>query len=182
MRSTRLLALALACAVAAGCGGGGGSSGGGAVSGRVPYLLSAPTVTFLKTGLTPTSYDITVTLEADGPTGVAFADVYLEDTTNTTFAFIDLKNIVGTKRWRGSTNTFMLLPAGNYIVREVMLHDEDPLSQNPIRTGWYIQDVFFSTSTYFVDERQVSYPGGSISIDFYNWGVSAIPISRFTLP
>lgn len=181
MTTTRAMILSLAFLAIVGCGGGGGSDGsgpGGAVSGRVPYLLSKPIATFASSTWDNTHYDVTVTVEADGPTGVQFADVFLRDDTGTNFAFIDLDHITGTKQWRGATNTFVPLPAGNYRVEEIMLHDGDPLNADPRRTGWYIYDEFFSTSVYFVDERELS----GVNILYFNWGLSAIPVTRVTLP
>jgi len=52
------------------------------VSGHVPYLISAPSLTFAVNAWDNTKYDITVTLEADGPTGVLFVDLWIEDETN----------------------------------------------------------------------------------------------------
>lgn len=181
MRMAEPAILALALLAAVGCGGGGGGDTGGGqasvVSGKVPYLLSAPSLTFAVNAFSSAEYDVTVTVEADGPTGVAFADVWICDDADTNCEPIDLANIPGTKRWRGSTNAFLPVPAGRYRVDSIMLHDGDPFTANPLRTGWYIYDDFFSTSVYFVDEREVS----DVEFLYYNWGLSSIPITRVTV-
>lgn len=182
MRSLTLMILTLVLFSAAACGGGGGGgdNGGGpgsAVSGYVPYLLSAPSLTFAVNASNTAKYDITVTVEADGPTGVQFADVWICDDTDANCEPIDLLNIPGTKRWRGTTNSFLPVPSGNYRVDDIMLHDGDPFTADPLRTGWYIYNDFLSTSVYFVDEREVS----DVNILYYNWGLSAIPITRVTI-
>ena len=181
MNKYRWKTLAVIILLLAGCGGGGGnneSGSGSAVSGKVPYLLSKPTVTYAVNALDNTKYDVTVTVEADGPTGVAFADVWIFDDTGASFDHIDLINIVATKLWKGTTNTLVPLPPGSYRVDNITLHDGDPLSTDPLRSGWYIYNDIFSTSVYFVDERELS----GLSFLYYNWGLSDISIARFTLP
>lgn len=178
----RMAMLMLGLFSAAACGGGGGGGGdtgggGSAVSGRVPYLISAPTMTFAVNALDSTKYDMTVTLEADGPTGVQFADVWIFDDTDTNFAALDLVKIPGTKRWRGATNTLVPLPAGRYRVDNIMLHDGDPLTADPLRTGWYMLNDLFSSSRYFVDERETS----GVNFLYYNWGLSSLPVTRVTV-
>lgn len=180
MRITKLAVLALALAVVAGCGGGDGNGAtGSAVSGRVPYLLSAPTVTFAAHPSIAGHYDVTVTLEADGPTGVAFVGLWIKDQSNSSnFDHLDLVYIPGTKRWKAATYPLLPLPAGQYYIDSITLNDGDPLTADPLRTGWYVIMPPLSTSAYFVDERETS----GIDILYYNWGLSAIPLSRFTLP
>jgi len=172
--------LAVIILLLAGCGGGKSDNhgSGSAVSGHVPYLLSKPTVTYAVNALDNSKYDVTVEVEADGPTGVAFADVWILDDTGASFDHIDLVHITSTKLWRGSTNTLVPLPSGNYRVDNIMLHDGDPLSADPLRSGWYIYNDLFSTSVYFVDERELS----GLNFLYYNWGVTDFTISRFTLP
>jgi hypothetical protein len=183
MNAMKMMVLALGILAAAGCGGGGGGgdNGGGsgnAISGRVPYLVSAPSLTFAVSAWDNTKYDVTVTLEADGPTGVLFVDLWIEDETNSSnFDHLDLTRIAGTRRWRGSTNTMMPLPAGRYRVDSIHLNDGDPITADPLRTGWYMIDNFFSTSLYFVDEREMS----GMNFLYYNWGLSSFPVTRGTV-
>jgi hypothetical protein len=177
--------LALAFAVTFGCGGGGGSNSGGgsAVSGRVPYLLSSPTITYATSAWDNTKYDVTVTLQADGPTGVAFIGLWILDQSNDSdFDHLDLVNVPGTKQWKATSDAFLPLPSGTYYIDSIVLDDGDPFSVDPLRTGWYVVMPPLSTSNYFVDERELSGPFASRTITFYNYGVSAISITTFTLP
>lgn len=182
MRTTKLTILALVLLALAGCGGGDGGdtdgNTGSVVSGHVPYLISAPSITFAVNSFDTAKYDVTVTVEADGPTGVQFADVWICDDAGANCEPIDLTNISGTKLWRGSTNVWVPVPAGTYHADEIMLYDGDPFTADPLRTGWYIYNDLFSTSVYFVDEREVSDAGGFL---YYNWGLSAIPVTRVTV-
>ena len=80
-----------------GCGGGGGGTGaGGAVSGKVPYLVSGPSFTLRSSPTITGKYDVTVTIEADGPTGVYAALVWITDENDWQFdaitVFLDIKN------------------------------------------------------------------------------------------
>jgi len=140
------------------CGGGGGGGGNGGpgngISGKVPYLVSGPAVTFAVSAWNPAMYDVTVTLEADGPTGVMFAQVLITHETPTgDFAFLDLVNIPGTKRWTGTTIAQVPLSAGSYRVDDIHLDDGDVFTADPLGTGWYFVMPVFSTSMYYVDER-----------------------------
>jgi hypothetical protein len=180
MTTTKLLALALAMGAFAGCDGGGNNGGGpkGAVSGRVPYLISAPSATHSINAIDFAKHDVTVTIEADGPTGVQFVTAWILDDTNMNVASLEFVNIAGTRLWRATTNTLLPMPAGQYRIDDIVLDDGDPFTANPLRTGWYMLIDIFSTSAYYVDERETS--GNNIT--YYNGGLSAVPITRFALP
>ncbi|MHB8846336.1 MAG: hypothetical protein ACYC7L_16500 [Nitrospirota bacterium] len=127
-----------------------------------------------------TQYEVTVTLEADGPTGVFAAEVFINDETGSgDFTFIDLVNKPGTKRWTGSTNTYVPLSPGQYVVEDITLDDGDWLTADPLGTGWYIADSVFSSSMYYVDERITS---SAPAIEYYGGGLTSKPVTRFTLP
>jgi len=173
------LSLATLASCGGGGGGGGGTGGGGAISGKVPYLVSGPSVTFAVSVNDPTRYAVTVTLEADGPTGVFAAEVFINDETgNGDFAFIDLINKPGTKLWTGSTNTYVPLSPGQYVIEEIILDDGDWQTADPLGTGWYIVVPPLSASMYYVDERIMS----GLTFLYYGSGLSSRPIGKFTLP
>jgi hypothetical protein len=75
-------------------------------------------------------------------------------------------------------NVYSPLSPGQYYVDEIVLDDGDPFTADPLRTGWYFSEPFFSTSKYYVDEREMS----GFNLLFYNFGLSGISITRFTLP
>lgn len=175
--------LAVLLLILAGCGGGGGGGGdgtGGVVSGKVPYLVSGPSMTFATNPSQPTKYDVTVTLEADGPTGVYSALVWITDENDWTNSTpLDLVNTPGTKRWAGSTYTYLPLDPGQYYIEEIMLHDGDPIAADPLGTGWYFMMSPLSTSMYYVDERITS---NTPAFLYYGGGLTLRPVVRFTLP
>jgi len=168
--------------ILAGCGGGGGGGTGGpnsVISGKVPYLVSGPSFSFKTNPTVTTSYDITVTIEADGPTGVLFAGLWIfHDTDTSNFTHLDLVNTPGTRRWTGKTNAFLPLVPGPYHVDSITLDDGDPITANPLRSGWYSIMPPFSTSMYYVDERITS----NLTFQYYGGGVTSRPVGRVTLP
>jgi hypothetical protein len=168
--------------ILAGCGGGGGGGTGGTgsnVSGQVPYLVSGPSITFSSNPTVTTNYDVTVTIEADGPTGVMFADLWIFHETDTSnFTHLDLVNTPGTKRWTGTTNAFLPIVPGQYYIDSIVLDDGDPFTADPLRTGWYFIMPSLSTSAYYVDERILS----GVTFLYYGSGLSTRPVGRFTLP
>lgn len=176
-----VMALSLALLSSCGGGGGGGGNGGGSViSGKVPYLVSGPSVTSAVSVNDPTKYAVTVTLEADGPTGVFAAEVFINDETGSgDFAFIDLINKPGTKLWTGSTNTYVPLSPGQYLIEEIILDDGDSFSADPLGTGWYFVMPPLSTSMYYVDERITSKTPAFL---YYGGGLTSKSVKRFTLP
>jgi hypothetical protein len=166
------------------CGGGGGGGGngdlGGGISGKVPYLVSGPSVTSAVSVNDPTRYAVTVTLEAEGPIGVFAAEVFINDVTgNGDFTFIDLINKPGTKLWTGSTNTFVPLSPGQYLIEQIVLDDGDWNTADPLGTGWYIVEPLFSSSMYYVDERITS---NTPAFLYYGGGLTSKPVKRFALP
>ena len=170
--------LVLLFASCGGGGGGGGAGGGGGISGKVPYLVSGPSVSFRNSPTVTGKYDVTVTLEADGPTGVFFADVWITDENDWFNAQnIELVHTTG-KIWTGTTNAFMPLDPGNYYIDDFMLGDGDFITADPLRTGWYIVEPMFSSTMYYVDERIIA--GGNIQ--YYGSGLTSKPVPRFTLP
>ncbi len=182
MKLLKWLSAVLVLAVAAGCGGGGsGGTANGAISGHVPYLLSSPTVTYSLSSYITTSYDVTVTLQADGPTGVAYVDLWIiDDSDGSDSQPIQLANITGTKYWTGTTEYYLPLTPGSYHLDTIVLDDGDPLTADPLREGWYSVEPLFSTTTYFVDESE--FPKDRSTFLFFNFGVTGIHVTRFTLP
>jgi len=87
--------------ILAGCGGGGGGGTGGpggVVSGQVPYLVNGPSFTFASNPTFTTKYDVTVTIDADGPTGVMFAGLWIfHETDASNFTHLDLIQTPGTQ-------------------------------------------------------------------------------------
>jgi len=167
--------------ILAGCGGGGGGKDGGdsAVSGQVPYLVNGPSITFSTHPTITANYNVTVTIEADGPTGVMFAGLWiLHETDPSNFTYLDLSNIPGTKRWTGTTNTYLPLVPGQYYIDDITLDDGDVFTADPLRTGWYFIMPYLSTSVYYVDERITS----GLTMPFYGFGLTSRPVGRFTLP
>jgi hypothetical protein len=167
--------------ILAGCGGGGGGENGtgGAVSGKVPYLVSGPSFTIRSSPTSTGNYDVTVTIEADGPNGVMFAGLWiLHETDGGNFTHLDLVKTPGTKRWTGTTNTYVPLVPGQYYIDDIVLDDGDPFTADPLGTGWYFTMPGLSTSVYYVDERITS----SVSFLYYGGGLSSRSIGRFTLP
>ncbi len=175
-----VMVLSLALLASCGGGGGGGNDGlGSGISGKVPYLVSGPSVTFRSSPTVAGTYDVTVTLEADGPIGVMFAGLWiLHETDGSNFTHLDLVKTPGTKRWTGTTNTYMPLDPGNYHIDDIMLGDGDFISADPLRTGWYIIEPMFSSSMYYVDERIMS----GTTFLYYGGGLTSRPVKSFTLP
>lgn len=167
-----------------GGGGGGGTGGGSAISGKVPYLVSGPSVTFRSSPTVTGMYDVTVTLEADGPSGVKVAYVWLFDETDDSDTQpVDLFNTPGTKRWTGSTYSFFPLAPGQFSIDEIILEDGEYPADDTIGSGWYFVMPIFSTSMYYVDESIVTFPTPStIQYLYFGGGLTSKPVRRFTLP
>ena len=163
---------------ACGGGGGGGGDGGDAESMLAPYLISSPQVSFVTNATVPSEYDVTVTVEANGPIGIFSASAWLIDVNDLSNAsFLDLTPS-GVNTWTGTTNPFLSLAAGTYKVENIILHDADPFGAS-FRTGWYFEMSVFSNSHYYVDQRDVY---SSPNFNMIALGVSSIPITRFTMP
>lgn len=149
-----------------------------AVSHYVPYLSAAPSVSYVPNEFDPNYYDVTVTLQADGPTGVAFVDLWIQSTSeNGDFDHLDLMNIPGTNTW--TATSLVPLAADNYYIDSITLDDGDLFTDSVVRTGWYIVNPL-GGATYMVDEREVN--SSSMEFLFYNSGQSNIGITRFSLP
>lgn len=179
MKHLKWFSAVLVLAVAAGCGGGGsGGTANGAISGHVPYLLSSPTVTYSLSTLSTTTnyYDVTVTLQADGPTEVQNVDLWIMDSNdNSNFDHLDLANVSGTKKWTATTLALVPLPSGQYYLDSILLDDGGTTT---LRQGWYTYMSLLSTNTYCADERETA----GTNMLFYNFGVTGIHVTRFTLP
>jgi hypothetical protein len=125
-------------------------------------------------------YDVTVTLEADGPTGVYAAYVWLFDETDDSDTQpIDLFNTPGTKRWTGSTYSYLPVSPGQFSIDEIVLEDGDWQAADPIGSGWYFVMPVFSTSMYYVDERITS---NTPAFLYYGGGLTSKPVTKFMLP
>jgi hypothetical protein len=145
----------------------------------VPYLVSGPSFTFRTSPTITGSYDVTVTIEADGPTGVMFAGLWIfHDTDPSNFTHLDLVKTPGTKRWTGSTNALLPLVPGAYHADSITLDDGDPITADPLRTGWYSIMSPLSSSMYYVDERIMS----GTTFLYYGGGLTSRPVVRITLP
>lgn len=162
------------------CGGGGGGGGGDTESLLAPYLISSPQVSFAQNATVPSEWDVTVTIQADGPDGIFSATVLLIDEIGTDTSVLYLTPIPGGNSWTGTTNTLIPVAAGTYKVGDIILNDADPSGFGAsYRTGWYFEMPIFSTTHYYVDQRDVySSPGFTLIAN----GVSSIPITRITLP
>jgi hypothetical protein len=176
-RTVLLLAISLLLSA---CGGGGGDSGGNAESLQAPYLISSPQVSSAPNATVPVEYDVTVTIRADGPAGIFSATVWLIDEIGTDTSVLYLTRIGGGNSWTGTTNTLIPVAAGTYKVGNIILNDADP---DPFgasyRTGWYFEMPIFSTTHYYVDQRNIY---SSPNFNLIANGVSSTPITRFTLP
>lgn len=178
MKLMRRLLLPVILLLVFGCGGG-EQKGDAVPSGYVPYLVSAPTVTYVRSSWDTTKYDVIVTLQADGPTGVMFASLWIIDVAGEmNFASLELTNIPSTKTWTATTNYYVPLPPGDYYLDDIELHDGDIFTADPLRTGWYFFNSLFFNSFYSLDESETS--GGTFP--FLKFGVSNIGVVRFTLP
>lgn len=159
------------------CGGGGGG-GGDAESMLAPYLISSPQVSFVTNATLPSEYDVTVTIEADGPSGIFSASVWLIDVNDLSNAyFIDLITNVG-NTWTGTTNTWIPLIAATYKVDSITLYDADSFGSS-FRMGWYLEMPVLSSTHYYVDQRDVY---NNPDFNMIAFGVSSIPITFFSLP
>lgn len=166
--------------ILAGCSAGDSSApGASAVSTNFPYLKSVPQVTYIKNVNDVTKYDVTVSLEADGPNGVYAVGLWLYDKNNTSnFAYMDLQYMGGTT-WSATTNTWIPLASGNYYMDSILIEDGDPFLNGIVKDGWYTSDLM-SNAYYAIDQRETDW--NTPEILNYNFGISNIPIVNFTLP
>jgi hypothetical protein len=173
-RATLLLAILFLLSA---CGGGGGD-GGNAESMLAPYLISSPQVSFTPNLSYPGQFDVTVTIEADGPNGIYSASVWLIDVNDSSNSyFMDLTASVA-NTWTATTNSFIPLAAGTYKVDTITLYDADPFGASYL-TGWYFEMPLLSSSHYYVDQRDVY---NNPEFNMIAFGVSSTPITRFTMP
>ena len=110
------------------CGGGGSGEGAGnAESMLAPYLISSPQVISVENA--PGEFDVTVTIEADGPSGIYSATVWLfnVDPLLPGAGVLYLTQVGVTNTWTGTTNPLIPLAAGTYKVVDILLHDADPM-------------------------------------------------------
>jgi hypothetical protein len=127
-------------------------------------------------------YDVTVTLEADGPKGVKIAYVWLFDETDDSDTQpVDLFNTPGTKRWTGTTYSFLPLAPGQFSIDEIILEDGEYPADDPIGSGWYFVMSPLSTSAYFVDESITTFTPTAQYL-YFGGGLTAKPVTKFTLP
>lgn len=179
-RATLLLAIPILL-IACGGGPGGGGDGGNAGSMLAPYLISTPQVSFVPNGIDPGKYDVTVTVEADGPNGIYSASVWMIDVNDFSNSyFLDLISS-GANSWSATTNTWLPLAAGTYKVDSITLYDADPTAGfgASYLTGWYFEMPLLSGRNYYVDQRDVY---SNPDFNMIAFGISSIPIKRFTMP
>jgi len=158
------------------------SSDSGAVGGvdkNYPYLTSAPKVTYIQNANDQTKYDVTVTLEADGPSGVFSVSLWLHDKNDVgNFAQMDLQFMGGTT-WTATTNFWIPLTAGIYYIDSITIEDGDAFAGGTVKSSWYFDGVASNTH-YDIDQRETDW--STVSIINYYYGLSNIPIVNFTLP
>ena len=186
-RIVSVVVLVISIFVLPSCGGGGGGNGGsssGLPSGSVPYLLGPVQVTSVANTDIGAGYDVTVTLQADGPKGVMFVSLWImEDGGGGDFRALDLVN-TGGNTWEASTNTFLPLSSGNFYIEDIILEDEDVFASPPVivGSGWYIVNSALSSTRYFIDERIIDYADITPPWIHYEAGVGNINITTFSLP
>lgn len=163
-----------------GCGGGGGSSStSDSVSTNFPYLLSKPQVSYVQSATVANAYDVTITLEADGPAGIFSAGLWLlSKDDDTVFTHLDLENTGGTT-WTATTNLYLPLPTGNYYVDNIILEDGDSFGGGIVKAGWYFTG-FISSNYYDIDQRETNWT--TLEMLNYNYGQSGMTVVNFTLP
>ena len=166
---------------ACGGGGGGGGNGGGSENTSAPHLLKSPQITYAPNGMWG-DYDITVTLDADGPNGVTYVSLWLFDVNDSgNFTTLDLVNVGGTK-WTATTNPYLPMKAGTYRVDSINLSDgadSIPGFGANLLTGWYYVSEVLSGSHYVVDQRDIY---SNPNFNMIHFGVSSIPIAKVTIP
>ena len=179
-RNIFYVALVGVCLALLGCGGGGGSTSAvGGSNTNFPYLKAVPQVTYIQNVFDTSKYDVTVTLEADGPDGVFFVDLWLYDKNNVSnFAHMDLYYVGGTT-WMATTNSLIPLPAGDYYLDSIIIEDGEPLDGGIVKTGWYFTSQLSGTN-YKIDQRETNWT--TLELINYNFGVSNIPVVNFALP
>lgn len=161
-------------------GGGDSSSTHDATSTDYPYLLSEPRISYYPNIYDSTKYDVTVELDATGPTPLYSISLWLySDDDDTIFANMDLA-YTGGNTWSATTNPLLSLPPGNYHIDSIMIEDGDPLDNGQVRMGWYTINPFSSSTYYTIDQRLTDWL--TLELLNSNFGVSNIHISKFTLP
>ena len=163
------------------CSGGGSGSDFnlGDVSTNYPHLTAKPQISYTQNIYNPTQYDVTVTVEADGPTGVYAVGLWLHSSTNSSvFTSLDLQHIGG-NTWSATTHSLLPLPSGNYYLDTIMIEDSDPFNGGQIRSSWY-ETGFVSSNYYEVDQRLTDWD--TVDIMEFNYGISNITVVNFTLP
>lgn len=181
-RTFSFVLLFLAALALQACGGSNGSSG--VPSGNVPYLLGPVQVTWLANAVDNTKYDVTVSLDADGPDGVMFVDLWIiEDGGGGDSRPLDMVNISG-NTWEATTNTFLPLAPGNYYIDSIILDDEDVFASPGVivKSGWYFINPMLSNARYTIDERILDYADLGSGFLYYRLGVGNIGITNFALP
>lgn len=164
-----------------GCSGGDSPPDQGQVSTNFPYLMATPQVSFVQNVTDTAKYDVTVTLDATGPTPIYAVGLWIQPKDNSSnFEHLELQYNGGTT-WSASTMSLLPLPAGDYYIDSIMIEDADPLSKVIVKSGWYVADVF-STSNYGIDQRETNWDPTQLEILDFNAGISNIPIVNFTLP
>lgn len=150
----------------------------GNVSTNYPHLLSTPVVSFTPNGA---NYDVTVTLEADGPIGVYSVDLWIM--SENSVAFLDLVNINGTT-WSATTSVSSPLPAGNYYIESISIHDTDVFLDGTDGSSWYFTEPTLSISHYSFEQDHIATIWDPLSVEILdiNFGVSDLAIVNFTLP
>lgn len=160
---------------------GDGSSGLGDVSTNFPYLLSTPQVSYIQSVGSLSEYDVTVTLEADGPDGVYSVGLWIfSKIDNSEFEYLDLQYVGGTT-WSGSTYSLLPMPAGNYYIDSIMIEDGDAFAGGLVKSGWY-NVSFFSPGYYDIEQDLTNWDPLNFQILDLNFGISNIPVVNFTLP
>lgn len=144
------------------------------VTSGAPYLVSAPVVSSAPAA--GGGYDVTVTLKANGPNPVLFAQVIITDASDAE-TWLELSNTGGTT-WSGTAN---LSAAGDYVITDVSLHDIDAVNfGSEYYSAHYFISAPTSTTLYYLNQLHVvSFPSSVLPI---HAKLSNFVITRFTLP
>jgi len=85
----------------------------------------------------------------------------------------------GANTWTATTMDYLPLSAGTYKVDDIQLYDAEPLFGASYLFGWYIEMPLFSSRNYYVDQRDVY---NNPDFNMIAFGISSIPLTRFTMP
>lgn len=154
-------------------------------SGTVPYLLGPVSVTSQANAADNSEYDVTVSLDGDGPDGVLFVSVWIiEIGGGGDVRGLDLVNIGG-NTWEVTTDPLQPLSPGNYFVDFVSLRDGDAFAEPApaaLKAISYFLRPISSSTEYYVNETIADWTVSPVKGLYIGVGLSDISIPYFTLP